>query len=153
MAHACGMLKITISRVPGGIGPERHLGELLIGNVSGEMHADYQRDLKGADLPNPLHTTIKRYPRWSTTVWDLVGRAIAKSLSGSERLPQRPRTPRVPTHTTGTIRYVRMAEIPEPARSVFERQMRGSAVLVIEGGTDCVYAWAWEGFISGGRRR
>ncbi len=147
------MLKIVITLVPGGIGPERHLGELLIGNVTGGMHSDYQCVLKSADLPSPLCTTIKHYPRWSTTVWDLVGRAIAKSLSGTERLPQRPRTPRVPIHTAGTIRYVRMAEIPEPARSVFGHRMRGSTLPVIDGETDCVYAWDWEGFISGGRWR
>lgn len=145
------MLKIVITLVPGGIGPERHLGELLIGNVSGGMHSDYQCVLNGADLPSPLHTTIRRYPRWSATVWDLVARAIAKSLSGTERLPQRPRTPNVQIHTNENIRYVRMAEIPEPARSVFERRMRGSTIPVIEGETDCVYAWDWEGFISGGR--
>lgn len=144
------MLKITISLVPGGIGSERHLGELLIGNVSGGMNSDYRCVLKGDDLPNPLHTTIKRYPRWSTTVWDLVARAIAKSLSGSERLPQRPHTPKVPIHTSGKTPYVRMSEIPEPARSVFERRMKDSTVPVIEGESDCVYAWDWEGFISGG---
>jgi hypothetical protein len=149
--HAASMLKITVSLIPGGVGSERILGELHITNVGGGAHADYECVLISNDLPTPKHATIRRYPRWSGTIWDLVARAIAKSLTGQERLPRRPRPIKVPIHMDGTLGYVRMAEIPEPVRSIFERRMFGSTGPLIKGEEDCVYAWVWQAFINGGR--
>lgn len=145
------MLKITVSLIPGGVGPEHILGELHIANVGGAAHADYECVLISNDLPTPAHATIRHYPRWSATVWDLVARAIAKSLTGQERLPRRPSLVSVPIHMDGTLAYVRMAEIPEPVRTIFELRMFGSTVPVIEGEEDCVYARDWQAFINGGR--
>jgi hypothetical protein len=145
------MLKITVSIVPGGVGPERRLGELHIANVGGGEFADYACTLHSDDLPAPVRVTLARYPRWSATVWDLVARALAKALSGSERLPRRPARLAVPMHHDGSVAYVRLSDIPEPARSAFERRMRGSTVPVIPGEGDCAYSWDWLGFISGGR--
>ena len=145
------MLKITVSIIPGGVGSERKLGELHIANVGGAAHADYECVLISNDLPTPKHATIRHYPRWSGTIWDLVARAIAKSLNGQERLPRRPPQINVPIHMDGTLAYVRMSEIPEPVRSIFERRMFGSTVPVIQGEKDCVYAWDWQDFLSGGR--
>lgn len=146
-----GMLKITVSLIPGGAGTERKLGELHISNVGGGARADYQCLLYADDLPGPARAVVRRYPRWSVSVWDLVGRAIAKSLSRQERLPRRPNAVTVPIHADGNLTYVRMDEIPEPAHSAFERRMRGSTVPVIPGAGDCAYSWDWLGFISGGR--
>jgi hypothetical protein len=147
------MLRITVSLIPGGHGTERQLGELHIINVRGGALADYKCVLSGDDLPKPVLVHLGRYPRWSASVWDLVGRAIAKSLSGQERLPRRPDPVTVPIHADGDITYVRMCEIPEPARSAFERRMRGSTVPVIPGEGDCAYSWDWRDFIGGGRWR
>lgn len=144
-----GMLKITVSLIPGGVGTERKLGELHISNVGGGAVADYQCVLYGDDLPGPVRAAVRRYPRWSASVWDLVGRAIAKSLSGQERLPVRPDPVTVPIYTDGDLPYVRMCEIPEPARSAFERRMRWSTVPVIPGKGDCAYSWDWLDFIEG----
>lgn len=146
------MLKITVSLVPGGAGPERWLGELHISNISGGPLSDYTCELHASDLSAPVHAVIHRYPRWSSTVWDLVGRAIATALSGRERLPRRPERLAVPIHSDGTVSYVRMSEIPEPVRSIFEHRMRGGIVPVIVGERDCVYAWDWQDFIGLGRR-
>lgn len=145
------MLKITVSIIPGGRGSERILGELHIANVSGAAHANYECVLISNDLPTPKHATLQRYPRWSATVWDLVARAIAKSLTGQERLPRRPRLLNVPIHFDGTLPYVLLAEIPDPVRSIFERRLLGSTVPVIQGEKDCVYAWDWQDFLKGGR--
>lgn len=150
LAHAASMLKITVSLVPGGVGTERKLGELHIGNVGGGALADYECVLYGDDLPGPVRARVRRYPRWSASVWDLVGRAIAQSLSGQERLPRRPDLVTVPIHADGNVTFVRMCEIPEPARSAFERRMRGATSPVIPGEGDCVYSWDWLGFIGGG---
>lgn len=145
------MLKVTVSLIPGGVGPERKLGELHISNVGGGARADYQCVLYADDLPDPARARLRRYPRWSASVWDLVGRAIAKSLSGQERLPRRHDPVAVPIHVDGNLTYVRMCEIPEPARSAFERRMRGSTVPVIPGAGDCAYSWDWLDFIEGAR--
>jgi len=145
------MLKITVSLIPGGQGTERQLGELHISNVRGGALADYKCVLSGDDLPEPVLVHLGRYPRWSSSVWDLVARAIAKSLSGQERLPRRPDLVAVPIHTDGNLPYVRMCDIPEPARSAFERRMRWSTVPVIPGKGDCAYSWDWQAFIGGGR--
>ena len=145
------MLKITISLIPGGIGREQKLGELHIANIGGGAHADYECALYSDDLPEPALVTVRRYPRWSATVWDLVARAIAMALNGAERLPRRPRLVSVPIHTDGTLTYVRMGEIPEPVRSIFANRMRSSTRPVIPGEEDCVYSWDWQVFIRGGR--
>ena len=145
------MLKITVSLIPGGVGSEHKLGELHIANVGGAAHADYECVLISDDLPEPVRATVQRYPRWSATVWDLVARAIATALNDRERLPRRPSLVSVPIHMDGTLAYVRMAEIPEPVRSIFERRMFGSTVPVIDGEKDCVYAWDWQAFICRGR--
>lgn len=145
------MLKVTVSLIPGGVGPERTLGELRIINVSGGSLSDYTCELHASDLPAPVHAVIHRYPRWSSSVWDLVGRAIATALSGRERLPRRPQPLNVPIYKDGTVSYVRMSEIPEPARSAFERRMCWSTVPVVPSEGDCAYSWDWLGFISGGR--
>lgn len=146
-----GMLKITISLVPGGVGTERKLGELHISNVGGGALADYQCVLHGDDLPGPARARVRCYPRWSASVWDLVARAIAKSLSGQERLHRRPDPVTVPLHAYGNLTYVRMREIQEPARSAFVRRMRWSTLPVIPGEGDCAYSWDWQAFIGGGR--
>lgn len=145
------MLKVTVSLIPGGGGPERMLGELRIFNIGGGSLSDYTGELHASDLPAPVHAVIHRYPRWSSSVWDLIGRAIAVALSGRERLPRRSQPLNVPIHKDGTVSYVRMREIPEPARSIFERRMLGSTVPVITGERDCVYAWDCQDFIEGAR--
>jgi hypothetical protein len=141
------MLKVTVSIVPGGVGVERKIGELRISNVSGSALANYKCSLTSDDSI-PTSADIKRYPRWSASVWDLVARAIAKSLSGQERLPRRPAQVLVPVYTAHTgYQYVRMEDIPEPARTAFGLRMRGSTAPVIPGETDCVYADDWLRFI------
>lgn len=130
------MLKVTVSIIPGGIGVERQLGVMDISNVAGGALANYRCSLT-ADDSTPTHADITAYPRWSVTVWDLVARAIAKALSGQERLPRRPLQVKVPIHTdpdTG-IQYARMGDIPEPARTAFGRRIQGRTAPVISGET------------------
>lgn len=147
------MLKITVSLVPGGIGPEKKLGELRIANVAGGELAEYQFALVADDLPLPIAGKIEQYPRWSASVWDLVIRALAKGLYSQEHLGMRP-VPvreRVPIHEPDGLRYVCMAEIPEPAHTPFKRRMRHSTVPVIPGAGDCAYAHDWQDFLNGYR--
>lgn len=147
------MLKVTVSLVPGGVGRERKIGELLIGKHAGGGSPDYKVVLTADDLAEPLHGKVKQYPRWSATVWDLVSRALAVTLSGRERLPRRPQPVRkaVPICKSGQTFYVRFADIPEPARSAFAKRMEHSTRPVIPGEGWCAYSWDWHDFIDGCR--
>lgn len=147
------MLKVTVSIVPGGLGAERKLGELFITNVAGGALANYKCFLTADDSVS-THVDIKRYPRWAAPVWDLVARAIAKALSGKERLPPRPSQVKVPIRTDAAtgLQYVRMEDIPEPAKTAFSRRTRGSTAPVIPGERDCVYPGDWLRFIELRRR-
>lgn len=145
------MLKVTVSIVPGGHGAERQLGHLLIKNVGGGSLSDYELELTADDLPAALHGRLRAYPRWSAAIWDLVARALAIALNGRERLPRRPESvlKKVPIHESGRLRYVRVDDIPEPARSAFERSMSHSTVPVIPGEERCAYIWDWTDFVNG----
>lgn len=48
------MLKVTVSLIPGGVGPERKLGELHIINISGGSLSDYTCELHASDLTAPV---------------------------------------------------------------------------------------------------
>ena len=150
------MLKITVALVPGGIGAERVLGEMLIKNIGGGEFANYECGVDVDDLTGKRVSSIKAYPRWSATVWDLVARALCHCLYGAERLGRRPTPVRkfVPIYDDGnlcSVPFVRMADIPEPARSKFERSMQYSTVPVIETMGACAYAHDWRDFLGGHR--
>lgn len=146
------MLKVTVTLIPGGVGAERKLGELVIANVDGGPHANYKCVLTSDDIPEAKQAVVANYPRWSASVWDLVARALAASLNdGAERLPRRPRPTKVPIHHDDGLAYVRMHEIPEPVRHIFARRMQHSTKPVIPGEGDCVYAWDWLDFLKGFR--
>lgn len=58
---------------------------------------------------------------------------------------------RIPVIKGDHLAYVRFADIPEPARTVFERRMAHSTVPLISGEGPCAYAWDWEDFLAGVR--
>jgi hypothetical protein len=147
------MLKITVALIPGGIGSENKLGELLIKNIGGGRMAEYEFELSSDDMLLPIAGKIGRYPRWSASIWDLVIRALSKGLYGKERLSKRPvpMCERVPIYETEGLRYIRMDEIHEPARSMFAHRMRHSTVPVIPEQGECAYAHDWLDFLDGYR--
>ena len=55
----------------------------------------------------------------------------------------------VPVIKGDHLAYIRFADIPEPARSVFQRRMAHSTVPVISGEGRCAYASDWEDFLAG----
>ena len=61
----------------------------------------------------------------------------------------RPHSPRV--YRQGKTSYVRISELPEPARTAFERNMSRSGRPCVAGAPDAVFAWDWEDFVAGGR--
>jgi hypothetical protein len=120
-----------------------------IGRVRSGALSDYQIDMEEVLLPDQVWTgALQDYPRWSASVWDLVARCLAVALTGMEELPQRPSLPQIPIYTSpGTVPVVRLVDIPEPTRTYFEHNLRGSG----KPGPDTAFAWDWHDFLIGQR--
>lgn len=151
------LLRVTVELFPGGReSGRRTLATADIARERSEaLGADYSIDME-EELLEDVHTgELKGYPRWSASIWDLVARAIAVGLTGREALPDRPVLPEVPVHRTPDgLSYVRLREIPEPARTFFARNIgRSTRPIVTEDPEplDCAYSWDWTDFLSGAR--
>ena len=153
------MIKVTIELLPNGDKSRaRTLGKAFIGRVSGrgEM-ATYQVIVSGTDIMGDCRTTIADYPRNSSSVWDLVLRSVTKALTFKERLPRRPSalSKLVPIRidSSGT-KYVRISDIPEPARTLFSANMFGSTIPCIKSDPDpsgVAHAFDWTDWLAGSR--
>ena len=113
------MLRITIELLPGGREDgKRVIATADIARVSSGALADYRVALDDAVLGQVgERATVRGYPRWADSVWDLVARCVAAALNqGREALPPRPAPPQVTVRMNAAgYRYVRLDEIPEPA--------------------------------------
>ena len=94
------MLRVTVELWPGGRESGRRvLATADIARIKSGAHADYEVDLREELLGDVGDTaTVREYPRWSASVWDLVGRCIAAAL---QRRPRRAATPSATTRGTG----------------------------------------------------
>src|SRR5580698_4544707 len=112
------MLKVTVELWPNGReSGSRVLATARIGRVKNDALADYRVELS-EDPHGKIYDPLESYPRYAVTIWDLVARAVAVALTGKEELPPRPQQLDVPVRTSGNTPYVRLREIPEPARSL-----------------------------------
>jgi predicted house-cleaning noncanonical NTP pyrophosphatase (MazG superfamily) len=146
------MLRITVELWPGGReSGKRVIAIADIARVKDGAQADYEVELQEKLLESVGEIAhVRNYPRWSASVWDLVGRCITAALNGGkEELPPRPITPDVPVHVRSSdgMRYVRFDEIPEPARTFFGHNLDGSSIPA----HDCAYAHDWHDFLNGYR--
>ncbi|MGF6413613.1 hypothetical protein [Paraburkholderia sp. MM5482-R1] len=145
------MLRITIELLPGGREDgKRVIATADIARVSGGALADYRVALDDAVLRQVgERATVRGYPRWAGSVWDLVARCVAAALNqGREALPPRPAPPQVTVHVNDAgYRYVRLDEIPEPARTYFDRKLAGSGIP----DHGCAFAHDWFDFLNGQR--
>ncbi|WP_312892377.1 MULTISPECIES: hypothetical protein [Paraburkholderia] len=139
--------------LPGGRESGRRvLATAKIGRVESGTAADYRVELQEDALGDIGAATLRTYPRLSSTIWDLVARAIAVALTGREELPPRPQPLNVPIHHAGRTSYVRLREIPEPAASLFRKRIEFSTRPLIEEDPqpmDCAYSWDWLDFLAG----
>ena len=79
------MLKVSLHfATPATISPSNVLGRLDIGYARLDAHADYKAVMFTAGIGEHAPVQIYEYPRWSSSVWDLVSRAICKSLNDRE---------------------------------------------------------------------
>lgn len=151
------MLRVTVELWPGGReSGKRVIATADIGKVKDGALADYEVHLEESTLGDVGNiATVCEYPRWSASVWDLVARCIAAALNGGqEGLPSRPTLLEVPVHDSGGLQYVRLREIPEPARTFFQRRIVNSTRPMVSDDPepmDCAYVWDWDAFL--GRRR
>lgn len=152
------MLRVTVELWPGGReAGKRMIATADIGRVKNGALADYEVHLEESphgDVGDMA--TVREYPRWSTSVWDLVARSIAAALNGGrEALPERPVLPEVPVlHYERRAALCTTREIPEPARTFFRRNIANSSRPLIEDDPepfDCAYAWDWDEFLRGER--
>ncbi|MGF6508259.1 hypothetical protein [Paraburkholderia sp. 32] len=148
------MLRITIELLPGGQEEgKRVIATADIARASdGPTGAlgDYRVALSDAILGEVGEpTVVRRYPRWASSVWDLVARCLATALNqGREALPPRPARPEVTVRTNDAgYRYVRLDEIPEPTRTFFDRKLAGSGIP----DHGCAFAHDWFDFLNGHR--
>ncbi|MGF6924364.1 hypothetical protein [Paraburkholderia sp. 40] len=90
------MLQVTVELLPFGdpdAATRKHLGKVEIVNVVGDRaRASYE--VRVFDQAGERIATghLENYPRFATTVWDLVARGVATALAGREELPARPLT-------------------------------------------------------------
>ena len=148
------MLKVTVEIWPDGReSGSRVLATAKIGRVRSGPLADYRVELS-EEPHGKICGSLDDYPRYAFSLWDLVARAVAVALTGKEELPPRPLQLDVPVHTAGNTSYVRLREIPEPARSLFQKRIAYSTRPLIEEDPmpmDCVYSWDWFDFLAGDR--
>lgn len=83
-------------------------------------------------------------------LWDLAEHVLRISAFGFDQLPEA-KALDVPIRSDGRQYFVCLRDIPEPAHSVFLRNMSGSARPTIAGYPDAVYPWDWTDFLSGQR--
>jgi len=147
------MLRVTVELLPRGRESGRKtLASADITQEKGGEHADYRVELHDEVMGSVGVGALREYPRFATTVLDLVVRAIAAGLSGSENLPVRPRKVDVPVYRAGNIEFVRIREIPEPAQSIFLQHIARLPPLVVNTESrpeDCAYASVWRRFLAG----
>jgi len=150
------MLRITVSLVPNGDESRaRELARADIGNVSRGALASYRVRVSEQGVDGARLGSVKHYPRWSSSIWDLVVRAICSAqFKDADRLPPRPELLDVLIRRGDGFAYVRLADIPEPARSAFLDNLDRARSGVPPGdGTPggCAFADDWIRFQAGER--
>jgi hypothetical protein len=145
------MLRVTVELWPGGNDLRRRvIATADIGRIRNGVLADYEVRLSEAPVGEVgVPGLVQGYPRWSGSVWDLVARSIAVALNhGVEELPLRPTLLAVHERSDG-VRYVRLDQIPQPARKLFEDNIDGESVP----GEGLAYEEDWSDFLKGARKR
>jgi len=149
------MLKVTVEVAhPKRIGSGGQIATAYIGRLERSPVSDYVVQLNEPPFGEGEKRTLRAYPRYASSVFDLMARALAVGLTGTEELPPRPIALCVPIHQSGDTSYVRLREIPEPAATYFRKRIEYSTCPVIEEDSEpmqCAYASDWLGFLAGRR--
>jgi hypothetical protein len=82
-------------------------------------------------------------------VWSLAEHALRVAVFGADLLPAA-KPLDIPIFKCDGIQYIRIRDIPEPTRTVFDERMSHSTVPIIKGASDAVYVWDWLNFLGVG---
>ncbi|MFM0168838.1 hypothetical protein PQR33_05745 [Paraburkholderia sediminicola] len=149
------MLSVKIELLPGGHDAGgKTIATARLGRIKNGPLCAYQVVLEDSVLGEVGGGKVGDYPRFATTIWDLVARAIAVSLTGNEELPPRPNVVSVQRRESDGIPYVRISDIPEPAKTFFTRNIAYSTCPFVSEEPDpmgCAYWWDFDDFLSGRR--
>lgn len=142
----CAVVSVEIGLQPGGHGNIRPLAEATL-----RICADRTASIEGLELPAaPLFSQVVPVPEGVLSAWDMTLLTLSYAAFGTRDLPEpKPLAPVI--HESKGLRYIRTSELPEPARSVFERRMAHSTRPWLPEAPDAVYAWDFEAFLGGGR--
>lgn len=122
-------------------------------SVDYRVRLSQERSRTGTLIGKEHRAVMEHYPRWSSSVWDLLARAICTALTGKEQLPRRPTSVGdvVPTRKLPgeDFDYVCLADIPQPARAWFDiaRGMRPAPFISWD--QPSAYADDWTTFLTG----
>jgi hypothetical protein len=78
--------------------------------------------------------------------WSLAEHALRAAVFGDDVLPAA-KPLDIPIFESGDIPYIRIRDIPEPTRTIFDEHMNYSDVPAVEEAGDAVYAWDWLSFL------
>ncbi|QEZ44149.1 hypothetical protein D2917_07840 [Cupriavidus oxalaticus] len=149
------MLRITVELLPGGCEDgQKILATGDIARVTGRRLGTYSIVLHEEPFGMIARGELVNYPRYGKSIWDLVARCAIVAMTGREEMPPRPTLPDVPIHHTGSLPYVRLSEIPQPARALFERNLQTltrSLIAGVDEPGECVRASVWVDFLDGKR--
>lgn len=125
-------------------------GELLDTVVAERTEDGELSFIRGTTDGGTFHLNAVK-PRASyADAWDLADHALRVSTFHDDELPA-PKELKVPVRRQDGLSFICTRDIPEPARSVFEKRMWHSTRPVVPGYPDAVYVWDWLDFL-GGRR-
>ena len=82
--------------------------------------------------------------------WSLAEHALRASVFDDDILPPA-KTIELPVFMSGTTPYIRIRDIPEPTRSVFDDRMKYSGAPCVAGARDAIFEWDWLDFLEGSR--
>ena len=161
------MLRVTIELLPGGReASARVLSVAHIRNKGRSKRGSHYGIRLGSEDPGIDHKAqayedgnrtgeLLHYPRWSASIWDLVARALQRTLRESPKSQTLGPFPKaiasmVPVLKSGDITYVRYQDMPDFVRLHFMAFMDHKTCPLIEEEQDprgCAYSWDWNSFL------
>lgn len=140
------MLRVILELVPGGReDKKRVIGVMEICNQGGGVVSDY-KVRGGAHFEEVKEGVVKAYPRWSESIWGLVGRSCARLVNESDTsLGKKPKEVGIPE---GGV--IDLDSLPEVMGRAFDSALYGSTCPYVEG-KNLAYTWDFKAFLTGSK--
>lgn len=138
-------LFVSIRLIPGGVGDARALE-----NFTADLR-HMTAPVQFSDSENKSRSVTRRLRFGGNYPLTIAVQCLSQWVWQSPHPRGWPTPIEVPVNHGEDLSYVRIADIPEPARSAFIRSMSGSTVPVIANEGPVAYAMDWTDFLSGRR--